>query len=159
MRISKAGDSPRIPGLAVSGSQREAYTGTLTRKGRGMLEKIDTGDRKVLITCDLYGLVATQPHHKTFKGSYAEEEAETYVKSRGLQDRSVIEAVMVLPRTVLPDIPQAELPHIGSDENAEVLMLTNALIRVLQQKTTRDTARVKRNYAELHKLLSERVEQ
>lgn len=124
-----------------------------------MLEKIDTGHRKVLATCDLYKVMAAQPHHKIFKGPYADKEAETYVESRGLGSRAVIEAVMELPRTVLPaGVPLAELPQL-SDENEEVLQLTSMLIKALKRKTTPDSNKLKGKYTTLHKLLGERIEQ
>jgi len=119
-----------------------------------MLTKIDTGHRKLLIQCDLYGVIMRRAHEKLFKGPDAQQEAELFAKSRHIDDRAIIEPVFELPHVN----PPAGTPTIKlADENQELLEMITSLVYAIASKTTPDTAEVKRSYRGLRDLLNRKL--
>lgn len=70
-----------------------------------MLKKIDSGDRRLLVSCNLLGTMASSAHKKTFKSPDAEANAAAYAKANGFSDIAVIEAVMVMPEVPVISSP------------------------------------------------------
>lgn len=115
------------------------------------MQPIDTGRRKVQVQCDLYRIIATRPHYKEFKGLAAQEEAELFLKTKGLQERGYIEVVTELPKVITPALSAVVL----TDE--ELTRIAGELLTALRAKKTPDSKELRRKLFTLQRVLNERL--
>jgi hypothetical protein len=118
------------------------------------MELIDTGDRKVNVKCDMYGIMMNRLHYRTFTGPAAQQEAEVFLSTRHLQKRGYIEVVTEIPQITVPALTAAEEVL---DENAELTRLAGELIAGLKAKKTKDTPELRRKLFSLQRVLTGRL--
>lgn len=115
-----------------------------------MLDKIDTGKRRLLVPCDMMNIMAVRPHYKEFKGPQAQLEAELFMNARHLQERGYIEKVMELPELAVPELAVA-------DPDAVLTRLAGELTAGLRNKRTPDSKELRRKLFALHRVLTARL--
>jgi len=114
------------------------------------MQPIDTGSRKVKVQCDLFKIIASQPHYRMFKGPGAQREAEVFMETHALQKRGYIEVVTEMPKIIMPMLPPG-------DPDAELTRLAGELITALKAKQTPDSYGLRRKLFALQKLLGGRL--
>lgn len=126
-----------------------------------MLEKIDTGERKLLVNCDQLGVMAASPHKKTFKGPDATAAALAFAKANGFEDRAVIEKVMKMPE--VPAVEGPPFTHMSVTANDDEIIAVadgmisqaNALLDLLSDKKSASTKAQRRKFTELGHILDD----
>lgn len=127
-----------------------------------MLEKIDSGNRKLSLKCDQFGIMARSAHTRTFKAPNAEADAIAFARANGFEDRAVIEVIMEMP--YVPPIPSAPVPELTperelTDEEqaieiiAEMIILGESLITILHRMRGRSTKSLRSNLTKLTRML------
>jgi hypothetical protein len=125
-----------------------------------MLEKIDTGERKLLVNCDQLGVMAAGPHKKTFKGPDATAAALAFAKANGFEDRAVIEKVMKMPEVPViegpsepPQVTPVEVPIIATADR--MIALADEFIELLANRKGSSTKAQRRKFTELGHILDD----
>jgi len=126
-----------------------------------MLEKIDSGKRKLSLWCDQRGVMAKQAHTKTFNPPNAYDDAVTFAKANGFEDRAVIEKIMEMPF-----VPSVSLPPMLADESvpmtdeeqaiyiiSEMVDLGDNLLPLLDGLKGRSTKQLRSNMTKLTRVM------
>jgi hypothetical protein len=121
-----------------------------------MLTKTDTGQRKLLIQCDLYGIFGKRPHTKLFKGPDAQTEAEVFARTRDIQDRAMIEMVLELPESPAEYYPRVKR-KLEANPDTEITTMIRDLTQLIITKETPDTPDLREAYKNLKALLKEQL--
>ena len=115
-----------------------------------MMNPIDTGNRKVKVKCDMFGILAAKEHYKTFTGPGANDAAKLFLRTNALQQRGYIERVLEAPQIVVPALPAA-------DPEDEVTRLAGELLTALKAKQGPDSKLLRRRLFALQRLLAGRL--
>jgi hypothetical protein len=128
-----------------------------------MLEKVDSGKRKLSLWCDQRGVMAKQAHTKTFNPPNAYDDAMTFAKANGFEDKAVIEKIMEMPFVppVLPSMPGPEVPmdlQLTDEERAiqiisEMVDLGDNLLPLLDELKGRSTKQLRANMTKLTRVM------
>jgi hypothetical protein len=116
------------------------------------MEPVDTGERRLIVQCDLYKIMASKPHYKSFKGPDAQQEAKLFMQARKLAKRGYIEVVTELPKVVFPALEVAEDP-----QDAELARLAGELVTGLKARRGPDSLLLRRRLFALQRILAERL--
>jgi hypothetical protein len=129
-----------------------------------MLEKIDSGKRKLSLKCDQFGIMARGPHTKTFNPPNAYDDAMAFAKANGFQDKAVIEKIMEMPYVppvmgsgpipVLPDRPLTDEER-AIEIAAEMYELGDELIEILAKLRGQSTRPLRSSLTKLGRTLKE----
>lgn len=118
-----------------------------------MTGPVDTGKRRVVAQCDLFGIIADKRHYRTFDGETAIADAKAFLKTSNLSKRGYIEVVTEVPKIIITSSPALSPP----DPDQELAEMVAGVTAALKAKTTKDSHLLRVRLFALQRLLSGRL--